>query len=82
MDVCDLTYFSFEVKGIKFYQLRGRRLPFNTSVSFVREPSNPHDANAVLVIAVLSGDRVVLGHVAAQAVRWLNLLMGSYQIAG
>ncbi len=47
MDVCDLAFFTCEVKGVRFYEQQGRRLG-NVNVLFEPEPTNQHDRSAVL----------------------------------
>ena len=81
-DICDLAFFTCEVKGVRFYEQQGRRLG-NADVLFEPEPTNQHDRNAVLCFTRISGSRVVLGHVAAEAARWLSpLLLGPFSAAG
>ena len=75
-EACDLAYFLCECKGVRFYGQSGRRLRFGTRLNLVREPSNPHDSNAVAVSVVgEGGGRSSLGHVSSQAARWLSPLM-------
>ena len=78
------AYFSCKCKGIKFYDLREADLEFWQHVMSVREPSNPHDCNAVMVCTVSrNGKELKIGHIEKEAAEWLSsLLLGPFRIYG
>ena len=76
------AFFSCKCKGIKFYDLREAGLEFWQHVTFVREPSNPQDCNAVMVCTVSrNGKELKIGHIEKEAAEWLSsLLLGPFCI--
>ena len=54
------AFFTCKCRGIKFYDLVNVELEFWHSVSFQREPENPHDCNAVLVYTITEDKRKLM----------------------
>ena len=78
-----LVSFYCQCRGVKFYDLRSAGAAWGTKLDLVKEPTNPHDPLCVAAwVPGTPGERGVgarprmLGHVAKEAARWLNPLLG------
>ena len=76
-------FFECQCRGVKFYDLRSARARYGTRLKLVREPTNlqdPLNCVAAWVPGPRSSGRqtsLMLGHIAKEAVRWLNPLLDS-----
>lgn len=71
----ELVYLTANVRGIKFYDGYEELLSSNgfLHVRLVKEPNNPHDCNAVLVVALKSGR--IIGHLERSVAAPVSQLM-------
>ena len=76
-----LASFRTQIRGVKLYSLSECGITRGMLVNFVRRPDSCRDTNCVEVR--VAGVAAKLGHVAAEAAKWLSpLLLGPFHISG